>query len=139
MSEPINDGAPAFPSHGSMGEIVDRGISARDYFAAKAMLLKYGRPGETVPTETMAAYCYEMADAMLRARMARAQPDWPEGWVLVPIEPTPEMLRKSVESDQGPAVFRCVASRQLDADMELAGDRYRAMLSAAPKAKGATP
>lgn len=27
----------AFPSHGSMGEVVQPGMSLRDYFAAKAM------------------------------------------------------------------------------------------------------
>lgn len=27
---------PAFPSHGSMGEVAERGMSLRDYFAARA-------------------------------------------------------------------------------------------------------
>lgn len=34
--EPIYDGGPAFPSHGTMGEIVQSGMTLRDYFAAKA-------------------------------------------------------------------------------------------------------
>ena len=28
-------GGPAFPAHGSMGEIVEHGMDLRDYFAAK--------------------------------------------------------------------------------------------------------
>lgn len=35
MSE-INTGGPAFPSHGSMGEVAHEGMTLRDYFAAKA-------------------------------------------------------------------------------------------------------
>jgi hypothetical protein len=30
-------GGPAFPSHGTMGEVVCEGMSLRDYFAAKAI------------------------------------------------------------------------------------------------------
>jgi hypothetical protein len=32
----IDDGGTAFPSHGSMGEVVQEGMTLRDYFAAHA-------------------------------------------------------------------------------------------------------
>ena len=35
MSKP--DGGPAFPSHGTMGEVVQQGMSLRAYFAAAAL------------------------------------------------------------------------------------------------------
>ncbi len=31
-----NTGGPAFPSHGSMGEVAHEGMTLRDYFAARA-------------------------------------------------------------------------------------------------------
>lgn len=36
MSE-IKDGGPAFPSHGTMGEVNYQGMSLRDWFAGMAM------------------------------------------------------------------------------------------------------
>lgn len=74
-----NTGGPAFPSHGSMGEVVQSGMTLRDYFAAKAMPAIYqdmwedvraGRFGN-VPEDWkigVAMDAYAMADAMLRAR-----------------------------------------------------------------------
>lgn len=32
-----NDGGPAFPTHGSIGEVATYGMSLRDYFAAHAL------------------------------------------------------------------------------------------------------
>ena len=32
----IKDGGPAFPSHGSMGEVIQEGMTLRDYFAIHA-------------------------------------------------------------------------------------------------------
>jgi hypothetical protein len=63
-----NTGGPAFPSHGSMGEVEQEGMTLRDYFAAKAMQIKNFsvRPYDT--TEEIAREAYQMADAMLRAR-----------------------------------------------------------------------
>lgn len=59
----------AFPSHGSMGEVVQDGMTLRDYFAAKAMVYVAGTAelDHVGPTE-LAAACYEHADAMLHAR-----------------------------------------------------------------------
>lgn len=32
-----DDGGSAFPSHGSMGEVAQQGMTLKDYFAAKAL------------------------------------------------------------------------------------------------------
>jgi len=63
-------GGPAFPNEGfnGWGEPF-QGMTLRDYFAAKAMLI--GGPANQPPAydnETRAKYAYEMADAMLEAR-----------------------------------------------------------------------
>lgn len=61
---------PAFPLD---RDVVDVGMTLRDYFAAKAMqgmIEAFGkREGDTnvIPSE-IASYAYEMADAMLKAR-----------------------------------------------------------------------
>jgi hypothetical protein len=46
----------------------NEGLSIRDYFAAKAMQMKFGTAGSSIPMEQMAADCYAMADAMLAER-----------------------------------------------------------------------
>lgn len=58
-----NDGGPAFPSHGTMGEVAQEGMSLRDYFAAHAP-----KPRDHMPIEDHCAYRYRYADAMIRAR-----------------------------------------------------------------------
>ena len=74
----INDGGPAFPVHRDY-EAFNPGMSLRDYFAAKAMqslLLSIERfpkyELEEVPLstlhDTIAAWSYLMADAMLKVR-----------------------------------------------------------------------
>ena len=64
----IEDGGPAFPSHGSMGEVSHEGMTLRDYFAAKAMQgLIYDKLPEQ-ELRTAAKYSYAMADAMLAER-----------------------------------------------------------------------
>jgi hypothetical protein len=70
MSEK-NTGGPAFPSHGSMGEVAHEGMTLRDYFAAKAM---QGIATTLDQTEgepfwnVIATDAYKMADAMIAAR-----------------------------------------------------------------------
>ena len=66
-------GGPAFPSHGSMGEVVQEGMTLRDYFAAKAMqgicaskdeagiLIQHGY-------DWIANEAYKIADTMLEVR-----------------------------------------------------------------------
>ena len=62
-----NTGGLAFPSHGSMGEVAQEGMTLRDYFAAKAMQTlaeKYSHEGD------VSRNAYKIADAMLKAREA---------------------------------------------------------------------
>ncbi len=66
-------GGRAFPWCGDLNECptMNLGMTLRDYFAAKAMLI--GGPANQPPAydnETRAKYAYEMADAMLKARDA---------------------------------------------------------------------
>ncbi len=75
MSAHPKDGGPAFPSHGSMGEVSHEGMSLRDYFAAKAMQAFIIRGfsgqrdmGSAEYDETVSRFAYESADAMLKAR-----------------------------------------------------------------------
>ena len=76
MSASINDGGPAFPHKRQIrcnGEVIDSemesGISMRDYFAGKALpqvdQRSHGNPDE------IALECYQLADAMLKARSAK--------------------------------------------------------------------
>jgi len=46
----------------------DRGMTLRDYFAAKAMQGIVSDPNVTVGWEKTAAWAYSMADAMMEAR-----------------------------------------------------------------------
>ena len=74
MNEQINDGGAAFPSiegfENRYGQLTARGGSAgmtlRDYFAAKAMVVMLAN--ESTTYETDAERAYKAADAMLRAR-----------------------------------------------------------------------
>ena len=63
-----NTGGPAFPNEGGPGNLWnEKGMTLRDYFAAKAIdsLL------DQCPTyESTAIEAYKMADAMLKAREA---------------------------------------------------------------------
>lgn len=67
----INTGGTAFPVVIDLGQGVEwsKGMTLRDYFAAKAMnaLATY----EEYPPERAAKYAYEYADAMLKAREAK--------------------------------------------------------------------
>lgn len=82
MSEPINDGGPAFPvktfSVDTFGtpilSVDEQGMTLRDYFAAKAMQgllsqpLSDGAEWEENYLEIIATESYKMADEMLKAR-----------------------------------------------------------------------
>ncbi len=76
MTKQIEDGGPAFPRPVSEDSSEDglsypdqEGMSMRDYFAAKAMQGLYAN-GENIPSDvaTVAAWVYDIADAMLAAR-----------------------------------------------------------------------
>ena len=68
------DGGPAFPSHGSMGEIVQPGMTLRAYFAGQALsgVLHIEHTiakahGEVLSglTYRVARSCLEIADALI--------------------------------------------------------------------------
>lgn len=74
MSENKN-GGPAFPSYGSMGEVVQEGMTLRDYFAAKALVGLLSCPktingADVISASEYSIMSFEMADAMLKARDA---------------------------------------------------------------------
>ncbi len=71
MSKPT--GGPAFPVPGLQHENDFNGMDLRDYFAAKAMhgtmaAMDSGERNYT-PPETIAKNAYELADAMIAARV----------------------------------------------------------------------
>lgn len=81
-----DDGGPAFPSSPTVGPSGDlyrpadigcAGISVRDYFAAKVLEGTLAGPDSegwfawAPSADKDAAYCYFVADAMLRARAAK--------------------------------------------------------------------
>lgn len=82
MSEQIKDGGPAFPSHGSMGEVTHEGMTLRDYFAAKVAPALYSElcagwranefPVDDSWADGLALDAYRIADAMLAAREAKS-------------------------------------------------------------------
>ena len=61
------DGGPAFPSHGTMGEVCEHGMSLRDYFAAAAL---QGLLANTSGTEVFdrVQSAYYLADSMIAER-----------------------------------------------------------------------
>ncbi len=64
---------PAFPSGtdfygGSNKEYGKRGLTLRDYFAAKAMQGMIVDPGSGYSNDELATFAYAVADAMLKAR-----------------------------------------------------------------------
>ena len=64
-----NTGGPAFPyEFGSC----NKGMTLRDYFAAKAMqgIITTIENANMLNEDLCAKWCYEMADAMLKARQA---------------------------------------------------------------------
>ena len=89
MSEPINDGGPAFPceagvsGYGNSKRVIhsdgtqdwielNQGISMRDYFAAeviRAIIAQGFKIGSEA--DLIAVGAYKMADAMLKARAAK--------------------------------------------------------------------
>lgn len=67
----IKTGGPAFPSHGTIGEVAPEGMTLRDYFAAKAMQgFCVNRGFDSLP-EYYAKVSYSIADAMIAARDAQ--------------------------------------------------------------------
>lgn len=73
----INNGGPAFPrpyfEHPTNGEhsLAQEGMSLRDYFAGQALGGIIASEGESrIPSDIVAKRAYELADAMLTARVS---------------------------------------------------------------------
>ncbi len=66
----IKTGGPAFPSHGSMGEVAHEGMTLRDYFAAHAPEPPAAWRGGDKKLSDIIAWRWWYADAMLKAREA---------------------------------------------------------------------
>lgn len=61
---------PAFPSHGSMGEVAHEGMTLRDYFAAVALqgMFAADSADNVISLERKAELAYRAADHMLSER-----------------------------------------------------------------------
>lgn len=76
MSNPINDGGPAFPLAASTGDPRDgvyccSGMTLRDYFAAAALTGQLMCIGNQADPEKRSKEAYRYADAMLAERAKR--------------------------------------------------------------------
>ena len=61
----------AFPLHDTgHGQAYDKGMTLRDYFAAKALdvSIQQTKDFHGIDKAYVATWCYEMADAMMKAR-----------------------------------------------------------------------
>ena len=66
----MND-TPAFPVSGDWSQIKDKGMTLRDYFAAKAMQGMLSENSSIrYPTDELVDFAYKVADAMMKAREA---------------------------------------------------------------------
>jgi len=74
MNKRKNTGGLAFPIVGSHEEVLETGMTLRDYFAAKAMQAYFSDGGATF-VESNIGYAsivaYKVADAMLDARSGK--------------------------------------------------------------------
>jgi hypothetical protein len=67
MSKPENPAA--FPLAWTEHHVsVENGMWLRDWFAGQALAMRFGPRGSTASLADMAAYAYQMADAMLAER-----------------------------------------------------------------------
>ena len=73
------------------------------------------------------AHVYRAAIEALRTALAQ-----PEGWQLVPKEPTREMCAAAVKFANGNAVYKNVAAEALEIEESIYGEAYEAMIAAAP-------
>ena len=65
----VNDGGSAFPSHGTMGEVVQEGMTVRQWFAGQALVGLLGNPIVAgrfdLVCKEYARVSYELADTMI--------------------------------------------------------------------------
>lgn len=95
--------------------------------AALAELVAATNPdGETSVADWRKAW------AAARAALSEPAPSVPDGWQLVPKEPTLEMLRAAVQVKEGPAVYKVMSFAGLAVLEEDIKDEYTAALAAAP-------
>jgi hypothetical protein len=83
-----------------------------------------------------------MMGEWLAANSAQAVPvahAVPDGMVLVPVEPTPEMKKAAVVFANGSAVYKNVQAGVLEIEEGIYGEAYEAMLAAAPQPAQAVP
>lgn len=79
MSKPDHSG-PAFPSgiqpsgYASEGPAFEYGMTLRDYFAAQYLCGLGSNPSVCGNSDDIAEECYEIADAMLKARSGHGRP-----------------------------------------------------------------
>lgn len=71
MNEFNPDGGPAFPSHGSMGEVAHQGMTLRDYIAIHATDKDIEHYIDSGMARNRRNARYMFADSMLRAREAK--------------------------------------------------------------------
>ena len=73
MSEPINDGGPAFPMQGDPDDryVGYLGMSLRDWFAGKALSGILSDNTVRDDPASFADIAYDMADAMIAARKSK--------------------------------------------------------------------
>lgn len=64
---------------------------------------------------------------------AAPAPSVPEGWKMVPVEPTQEMCAAAVVFANGNAVYKNVAAEALRIEEGIYGEAYAAMLAASPE------
>ena len=75
-------------------------------------------------------------DALIEAdgkKAAHAAVAVPDGWKLVPVEPTEDMKAAAVKYANGAAVYKNVAAEALRIEEGIYGEVYEAMLTAAPQ------
>lgn len=71
MAEQIDTGGPAFPIVGTHEQVLETGMTLRDYFAAKAMQgMLADAQNPDASTTAVSYWAYRHADEMLRARKA---------------------------------------------------------------------
>jgi hypothetical protein len=85
-------------------------------------------PGYPEKLEDITAlYTTPQPTALLDQRLVPVQ-----GWKLVPVEPTPEMMKAAVIYANGNAVYKNVAAAVLEIEECIYGEVYASMLNAAP-------
>ena len=70
MTTNTNTGGPAFPHEDTMSAALRPGMTLRDYFAAKAMQASRARHSSYESWADLAKDAYDIADAMLKSRLA---------------------------------------------------------------------